>query len=92
MLKGQKVLKCGGGSTSTLKNHLKNVHKLDANVSPVIVVDSPPQKKQKLVHEYTKKKSMEEQVAQLACVDGICFATIAKSEFIQENLQEQEVR
>ena len=86
-LKCQKVLKCGGGSTSTLKNHLKNVHKLDANVSPVIVVDSPPQKKQKLVHEYTKKKSMEEQVAKLACVDGISFATIAKSEFIQENLK-----
>ena len=84
-LKCQKVLKCGGGSTSTLKNHLKNVHKLDANVSPVIVVDSPSQKKQKLV--YTKKKSVEEQVAKLACVDGISFATIAKSEFIQENLK-----
>ena len=85
--KCQKVLKCSGGSTSSLKNHYKNVHNVDNANESIAVDNSPPQKKQKLFHEFLKKKSMQEEIAKLACTDGISFATIAKSEFIQENLK-----
>ena len=74
-IKCQKVLKCGGGSTSSLKNHIKDIHKLDDANESTAAGDplTPPQKKQKLVHEFTTKKSMEEEVAKLACTDGISF-------------------
>ena len=70
----QKVLKCAGGCTSTLAYHLRSVHKgmtVEANVEC----------------KKSKDRKIEEDVAKLACKDGISFNAIARSEFIQESFK-----
>lgn len=76
-----KVLKCAGGSTSSLNYHLNAYH--DGGIN-----DGPSQsKKQRKIEDFLNKKSIEEDVARLASEDGLSFNRIAKSAFIQESFK-----
>ncbi len=62
-----KVLKCGGGSMSSLSYHLKVVHGVgDSEVKLEL-------KKQRTLQQFIRKRSIEEDVARLASEDGFSF-------------------
>ena len=77
-----KVIKCAGGSTSSLSYHLKAVHGEGRSDSRG---DDSETKRQKTLHSFIKKRSIEKDVAKLASVDGFSFKRIANSSFIQES-------
>ena len=44
-------------------------------------------KKQKTLHDFVEVNSMDKEIAELACVDGFSFKSIANSKFIQKSFQ-----
>ncbi|XP_061670698.1 uncharacterized protein LOC133498181 [Syngnathoides biaculeatus] len=83
----KKLIKCGGGSTSSMAAHVEKVHGLklcDDKDSKVARVEGACS-----TDKYLLKKSMIEEVSKLAAVDGLSLNAIANSEFIQRNLRAQ---
>ncbi|KAH9634606.1 hypothetical protein HF086_009258 [Spodoptera exigua] len=89
----QKILKSGGGSTSSLQKHLKNVHKLSlespttsaqggASTTKELPDPEMPKKKSKLTHffESDANPSMEVMVSRMASMDGISLRTFIASQ------------
>ena len=72
-----KFLKCFGNTTSSLSYHLKNIHK----ITQIITTESSENE------QCNKKRRIDEDVAKLACQDGISFVRIARSFFIQESFK-----
>lgn len=72
-----------GGSTTSLWQHLKKIHK----ISPP-VPDKPVEEKQtkSLYNHFLKKKLIAEEYAEFVAVDGFSFHAIAKSNRIRRGL------
>jgi hypothetical protein len=58
---------------------IKNAYNNDIN-------DVPAEKQMKTTEMFLQKRSMEEEIAEMACYYGMTFNTIASCRFIQENL------
>ncbi|CAB3220665.1 unnamed protein product [Arctia plantaginis] len=92
----QKVLKSAGGSTSSLRRHLKNIHAVDIEAARHSTIETTaqgsassskeipeaPKKKTKLTHYYETdaNPSMQVMVSRMAAVDGIPLRTFSKSQ------------
>lgn len=79
------VIKCSGGSTTTLKAHLKNRHNIDveADITDKNIV--PHAKKNKIILDFVHKKSLCEIVSDLA-TDGISIRAITRNRFINQSI------
>ena len=76
-----KLLKYSSGFTSTLSQHLKAVQ-----AEPETSNEEPNTKRQKILREFVKNKSIED-VTKLASIDGLSFNRTANSSFIQKSFK-----
>lgn len=79
-------MKSSGGSTTCLLLHLNKIHQININQD---ANQPPPVKMTRIMEDFLTKKSMEEEISNLAATDGFSFNSIAKSSFIQTNLHDQ---
>lgn len=80
-----KLIKCSGGSTSSLHKLIKSIHSIDLESGPSDEDHST--KKQKTLEYFIQKRFIEEDVSRMASVDGMSYHCIANSKFIQESFQ-----
>lgn len=76
------VLKCAGGNTSSLANHLRAKHKIDVKIN-----EEPPEKKAKTtssLFSFIKRESMAELLAKCAAYDGFSIHAMTHSSIIRE--------
>ena len=85
-----KIIKCAGGSTSGLRNHLKTQHP-EREPEPSPKPSLPPAKKIKTLDEHfePRQPTLEYRLARMAAKDGLSFKTLAESDDIQNLLRSQ---
>lgn len=86
-----KCLTYSYGSTSAMKAHLLNIHKISCNrrhQSMVALSDiqGPAPKMPKTMIDFVKREKLEEIVAKLAAIDGFSIRGITRSEFIKTSI------
>lgn len=74
-------LKCGGGSTTGLRNHLKLVHHIEFSANKK--TDDQPQLN---FIKISKEEEYRADISRMAALDNFSFHQISKSKFIQESL------
>lgn len=80
------LIKCSGGSTSSIRSHLKNKHGIDINSNHCADNEaSLPVKKNKTILDYTEKQTLKEIVSCLA-IDGISIRAITRNKYIRDSI------
>lgn len=81
-----KIIKCSGNSTTTLKKHLK-LHNIDIDIpiQPSTSKEPVKEKKAKAITDFLSRQSLKEIVSDLA-TDGISVRAITRNNYIRKSL------
>jgi len=80
-----KVMKCSGGSTTSLKAHLKSKHGIDSSINPNNEKQVTDEKKPRTMSDYFNRWTLKEIVADLA-TDGISIRVITRNKYIRDSV------
>ena len=90
------VLKCAGGSTSNLANHLRAKHKIEINKNEEPNPTQPSQPTQKKANtsmlKFIQRTSMEELLAKCAAYDGFSIHAMRYSSAIAEFITKRDYK
>lgn len=82
-----KIIKCSGNSTTTLKNHLKS-HEIcfdKATESTTLKDETGSEQRQKTIGEFLERKTLKEIISDLA-TDGISIRAITRNKYIRQSI------
>jgi BED zinc finger len=82
-----KIIKCSGNSTTTLKNHLKS-HGIcfdKATESTTLKDESGSEKRQETIGDFLERKTLKEIISDLA-TDGISIRAITRNKYIGQSI------
>lgn len=80
-----KIIRCSGNSTTTLKNHLKKLHGIvidKSTQSTTSTEEAANEKRTKIITDFFNRKSLKEIITDLA-TDGISIRAITRNSYIR---------